>query len=160
MNIMQLLAGHSAPPPFCPQPPGIIKFRSWCDTAGAIPWPEGLRAAGLGPVLPRRLVLDRLSQHTSQCKDCRAALAVAQRGRTAALLLAATAAVAAMAVMAAAATLPGAISAAAAATAVLTPPSWLAPVLVMVALAAVAVGIALGELMRRLTFVDYVHAFR
>jgi len=75
--------------------PGIIKFRTWYhDCAGGdIPWPTAATIASgsnaqqqqqqqrvsLGPAKSREVVMDRLNQHTLQCKACSAALKWVQR---------------------------------------------------------------------------------
>ncbi|WIA39874.1 hypothetical protein OEZ86_013318 [Tetradesmus obliquus] len=60
---------------------GIIKFRSWYHdcAGGSVPWPGALASQGLGPVLPRAVVMDRFSQHTQHCKSCSAAVKWIQR---------------------------------------------------------------------------------
>jgi hypothetical protein len=88
-SLLSFLWFMTAPPPlFHTQSlsAGIIKFRTWFhDCAGGdVPWPgvdstPGAPRPPLGPAKPRQVVMDRLSQHTLQCKACSAALKWVQR---------------------------------------------------------------------------------
>jgi hypothetical protein len=84
----------------------VVSLRKWIDTHGStLPTARPAAAGGAGAgegalptLLPREVVLDRLSQHTKHCPHCTAALRAATIG---AALCAALAAVAAGAVVAA-----------------------------------------------------------
>jgi len=162
---------------------GIIKFRTWYhDCAGGeIPWPTAATAATgstaqqqqqqqqqrvpLGPAKPREVVMDRLHQHTLQCKACSTALKWVQRLQVASLVAAGLAAAVAISTMTAAATTAAAAAGGAAAAA--TPavgawlaavPSWQVGLAAAVALAMLVVHQVLAQVKRRFIFMDYVHA--
>jgi len=145
---------------------GVQLWRSWLQGPGRKLPTRPLSAADLGPVLPRREALDRLSQHTEICKHCSGALKAIDRRWLPGLAVAA-AALAAAALWCAGVKAGAAMAAAAAGGA--GAPTWgaavgaaarepLVGVLLALSVVALLARRAVGKFRQQLIFVDYVHA--